>query len=173
MVVVRSLQRIEPLFGQRLPVRSVLMVFAVLFIGAAASFWLVTTRLNATNPFDAYATIMPGQPVSVLEAFDCSSAYTTDRTLSVFYCMIRPKDGPIRSISINSARGKVESITYRASDVRVGDLIEHWGHPDLTRVFQRSFTLAWDEGIYVIGSVQGRYSYWSKANYVLVMSLEN
>jgi hypothetical protein len=40
-------------------------------------------------------------------------------------------------------------------------------------VFKRSFALSWDEGIYVIGSLRGRFNYWSPATYVLVMSLDD
>jgi hypothetical protein len=170
MAVVRSLQRVDPL---RLPVRSVWVVYIILLMLAAVGFVTYPIPAGSANPFDAYTTIMPGQPLSALEAFACGSAYNNHTNMSAFYCVIRPDEGPIRSISINSAYGKVESMTFRASDVRVGDLVEHWGHPDLTRVFQRSFTLAWDEGIYVIGSLQGRYNYWSRANYVLVMTPAN
>jgi hypothetical protein len=167
MAVIRSLQRVDPL-----PLSGVLVVviIALMLVAVGLVMSANPVTIGSGNPFDVYATIMPGQPLSALEAFACGSNFNNDGGSSVFYCMIRPQDGPIRSISINSAYDKVESMTFRASDLRVGDLIEHWGHPDLTRVFDRSFTLAWDEGIYVIGSVQGRYNYWSKATYVLVMT---
>jgi hypothetical protein len=177
MAVVRSLQHLNPLLSHRLPVSAALVAGVILFILVAVgvSFAASATPVisQSTSPFAAYATIMPGQPLSALEAFNCGAAFANNTAMSVFYCMIRPKDGPISSISVNGEKGKIESLTIRTSDVRVGDLIEYWGHPDLTRVFQRSFTLAWDEGIYVIGSVQGRFNYWSHANYVLVMALEH
>jgi hypothetical protein len=184
MAAVPSLQPIGPqssvqVISRRLPVSGALIAAIILFmvaalgVGVTASGNSVIVTDGPTGPLDVYAAIMPGQPLSVLEAFDCGTTYPNNTSLAAFYCTIRPEYGPIRSISVSGANGKIESLTMRMSDVRVGDLIEHWGHPDLTRVFKRSFTLAWDEGIYVIGSLRGRFNYWSPATYVLVMSLED
>ncbi len=180
MAAVRGLQPATPqiLISRRLPTRIALAVAIILFaivalgVGAAAYANPITVTDGPVSPFDIYTAIMPGQPLNVLEAFDCGAAYPNNSGVAAFFCMIRPKDGPIRSISVSGANGEIQSLTMRTSDVRVGDLIAHWGHPDLTRVFQRSFTLAWDEGVYVIGTLRGRFNYWSLANYVLIMSLE-
>jgi hypothetical protein len=184
MAAVRSVPRFDPqplvqIFSQRLPasgalvVALILLALAVIGAGAAASASTVLAVDGPVSPFDVYTAIMPGQPITALEAFDCGSPYSGTTEQSAFYCMIRPDDGPIRSISVSGSKGKIESLTMRASDVRVGDLIAHWGHPNLTRVYKRSFSMAWDGGIYVIGSLRGRFSYWSNASYVLVMNPPN
>jgi hypothetical protein len=138
MAAVRSLQRNGPqslvqVFGRRLPVSGalaaalILFILAALGVGAVASAGSVIVTEEPARPLDAYTAIMPGQPLSAVEAFACGTAFPSNSSVSAFYCMIRPKDGPIRSISINGTKGKIESLTLRTSGIHVGDLIEHWG----------------------------------------------
>lgn len=151
----------------------VVIAFAIILAGvgmtlAAEIPWAGT----AGNPFDPYETILPGMSVSVLEGHDCPAAYSVPEagyTSEITYCHIRPESGPIRLIAVNASSEIIRTVSFRSTDVRAGDLIEQWGHPDTLYIYRTSFVMLWDEGIFATGTPQGRFSYWSPVRYVLRM----
>ncbi len=115
------------------------------------------------DPFAPYEAMMPGQWAVASRELPCDFLiiYRFGDTVA---CELWPLEGPFVSVASNTYRGNFVRSSFSADDLYVGDVIRHWGRPDLVVKFNhRSFYVLWaDQGL--IGIIDpvgpvGRFSH--------------
>lgn len=180
MAAIRSLDRWAPQFPEQLTIRRwpPVMLLAVLVFTLVSAGMAVSAVANAmTMPvspvaaFEAFADIMPEQPLTALEDYPCSlhfSQYTDDYyPITTSSCQMSPKSGPFTYIGVTGNLLEIRSVVFRVQGMRAGDLVARWGPPDAHTQYKTSYTMVWKEGMYANGKIVGRYSLWSDVTFVL------
>lgn len=83
------------------------------------------------DPFAPYAAIMPGQPSAVLSHYPCHFEKQLERSFEPILCRIRPKDGVFSEVVAHFQNDRIWQVEFKPEGLRVGDLVLHWGIPDL------------------------------------------
>lgn len=133
---------------------------ALLFFGTVIV--LAAGQLNYRDPFVAYEAMMPGRMVSPeappcdLHPMQASDSYPPNA--NVDYCALYPTEGVFAAASAYTHNRRFVFLSLRvAGDLRVGDLVLRWGHPDTIVRNDRSFYVRWsDQQLYGLIRVRGR-----------------
>lgn len=116
----------------------------VLITFAAGLTALASTRLTYhgeyPDPFAPYETVMPGAGRT---EFVCDSSITYGSG-QASDCEIRPNDGFFVSITSTTYHNRIIQTSFMAHDLSVGDIIQHWGRPDIVVKFNRTFSVFWE-----------------------------
>jgi len=122
-----------------------------------------------SNPFSAYADLLPGQPRSalVLRRFSCS--YERETNIESFqspisqYCVLLPETGAFDHIGVMLSDNVIKRVAFSLGDnsLTVGDLAVWWGRPEIGVSYREWMTVYWpDIGISVKAwAEQGQFSY--------------
>ncbi len=122
--------------------------------------------LEPTDPFGDYINLTPGQPTSLLAGYPCTTPYddTLDRTL---YCQIKPDGGPIRLITVTAHDDRIATVSFMTDSLRVGDLVERWGRPDIVGKSKSNFRVKWSSrGVVAVGHTDFWFNYQAVVCYV-------
>jgi hypothetical protein len=116
------------------------------------------------DPFALYEGMMPGEWLEPGNP-PCELHPETGIQGTAFYCVLHSRDRePIVSVSSNIFDHRFAHTVFVADDLYVGDIVRHWGQPDMVeRVDYRSFNLIWTDQelmgfVYPVGQI-GRFSY--------------
>jgi hypothetical protein len=116
------------------------------------------------DPFAPFESMMPGQSISALEVPPCSFQSIAGYDGIAIGCEIHPMDGPFVSVSSSISNGRFVYTSFSAHNLYFGDIVRHWGRPDVVVNYNhRSFQVIWkDQGligfIHPVG-VAGQFNY--------------
>jgi hypothetical protein len=150
-----------------LPVLSGLSLFIIILAVLAA------TNLgfpeDLPDPFEAYRAITPGNSITSLNPYSCSSTMTEDFLPHGWYhCEIQPAEGPIRLVSVTVKNQQIISVVFMVEGLAFGNVVQHWGRPDHVNQSFHYYSAHWDSGISAMSSISGWFNYLSP---VRVLSL--
>jgi hypothetical protein len=100
------------------------------------------------DPFAAHEAIAPGQSASGLAQYGCD--LQSDMWVRGGSTTCRA-DGQVNGLMLVSAnsnnRQDIHQLSFRASNVYVGNLVERWGYPDSVKIRNGLYYASWDEGV--------------------------
>ena len=154
---------------------AVMAVPVTLIFFAAQAVVLAGTRLahpgDYPDLFAPYEAVMPGQLVTYSD-YPCDRQ-ATDHYLRTILCEIDSGSGPFISVSSNIFQDRFVRTVFVADDLHVGDVIWHWGRPDVVEKFNhQTFYLLWnDQGL--VGFIDpagpvGQFSYRLPVEYFTI-----
>jgi hypothetical protein len=104
--------------------------------------------------------MMPDQPLPLLtlatEPHTCNSNIAYPQVI----CTIRPESPHFDRVMIISRDGVIRQTLFVPTDLRVIDLVRHWGRPDSIQQSDRGYYfLRWDAGVFAHIRSNNRFSY--------------
>ena len=131
------------MFRQPIIYIPVLMISVLLGVELAllAAAHLLSTG-QPLDPFAPYEAIMPGQPSAELSRFRCVIEKDSQGTN---ICRIH-FDGGIFSdvILFSSTEDRITEVTFMANGLRIGDLVDYWGYPEINH-YKNFYILSWQK----------------------------
>ena len=137
-----------------------LLIIIALEMSLLGGMQLVFAR-EYLDPFAPFEAIMPGQPSGALSQYSCRIEQTPKLIDDLSICRIYPGEGPFYQIVVVFDH-RILRIVFKTERLRVGDLIQRWGRPDVTRNGRGDFYIEWHKALYAVAaplSFRGRFSY--------------
>jgi hypothetical protein len=105
-----------------------------------------------SDPFAPYDAIMPGQSSAVLNDFPCKFYSDSLVQYAPTLCTIRAAQGDIKNVMIlvDDQISQVSYVSFISESLRYGDLVRHWGRPDVIRKIGMSLFLDWGIGVHAV-----------------------
>ena len=110
------------------------------------------------NPFDAYQSIMPGQPPDELKQFACDSYRDEESTT---HCIFSLTEGPFDSVHVAYDK-TIKSVRFMVhpGSLHLGDLLNFWGNfnkfkPHIAKYKTEFVNINWDNRIYAVVVARG------------------
>jgi hypothetical protein len=145
----------------------VLMALALTSVGIALLVSKAFSAPEAIDPFASYDAIMPGQPMTAAALYSCSVSYLpSEIAYRVFYCQIHPRNGLFLSVSIIGQDDTIRALSFGVQGLRVGDLVQRWGRPDVVQKRRRYYLIRWGEDIYATAHAVGWFTYQAEVRFV-------
>lgn len=156
------------------------MMVAVVAVVSLASALTVVVGADVANPdpyrtlLDDYQAIMPGQPASALDAYECAylniSSYFPE---SASYCQIEPASGDVTQIDVLMLAGGINRISFKVEHFAVADLIHHFGRPNVIKARGSSYLLCWSSGIIATARAQSPFTLRASVEFITVFRIES
>lgn len=162
---------------QHVLARIVIKATATLTAMALVIFFSISTlnRLHHPayrDPFNAYNSISPGQPIAALKQHRCMAADQTQSPQESTYCQIKPSQGHILLISVLMRNGLIHTLSFSIDGLQVADLVQRWGRPDVIQQGRNLYIARWEEGVYATATTEQHFSYSAPVQLVTI-DLEN
>jgi hypothetical protein len=95
------------------------------------------------DPFAPYEGMMPGQWMGTPGDLPCDFQLIPG-SVEVTDCETHRSNGPFVSVTSSVFGGRVVRTWFRANNLYIGDIVQHWGRPDVVvRYNDRSFYVLW------------------------------
>lgn len=122
---------------------------------------MVLERMQVAYPgghpdlFAPYQALMPGQPAAPYG--NCAWRYQRipGAAGEQIYCEVHPGEGAFISVYADVYNSRFVGISFYANDLYVGDIVRHWGWPDLIVKNGSQFYVRWDTGEYAVLDTMG------------------
>lgn len=144
-----------------------LIALAVTSVGVAMLVSIAFFSTEDIDPFAPYDAIMPGQPMTAVARHSCSVSFLPPEiAYRVFYCHIHPRNGPFLAVSVVGQDDTIRALSFRVQGLRVGDLVQRWGRPNVVQKRKRYYLMRWGEDIYATVHTVGWFTYQSEVQFV-------
>jgi hypothetical protein len=142
---------------------AILLIFAALLIPG----WINPHQApDAFAPFDALA---PGEPVSALGNYACSTVYGYDYwTSGQSFCQINVPDGPIHRVTVVYQSDTIQTIWFHTRRLHMADVAYRWGRPNDLFVGRLFYVAHWEMGVYATAVTRGWFTLNSPVSFISV-----
>ncbi len=124
------------------------------------------------DPFVLYDTILPGQPMSALDAYPCNLSENRMNGQVVtghFTCIIFPNDNIFDTIHVDIWNNRITEVVFYATNLPLGQVALHWRAP--SSLHSSRGALAWDADNYSI-EVLGKHLEYQKQIRIITVGLK-
>ncbi|MFN8371466.1 MAG: hypothetical protein U0694_01115 [Anaerolineae bacterium] len=124
------------------------------------------------NPIAAYPLLMPGAPLSALEAYSCRWQNEGAGRDIISTCSNLLGNPYFPGMDVYASRNVIMSIAFQVNGLRVGDMPVEWGRPHV-QPYGETFSVYWlFEGYCITAYLQPRprFTYWAAINYLTIRS---
>jgi hypothetical protein len=121
---------------------------------------LLVVQGEYVDPFTRYETILPGQPMSALTAYNCliTQPRINGRTDTThFSCSLFPQDGSLDIVHVDGINDSITELTFYAANLNLGHVLLHW--KPFARPTSNGTSIDWNSDTYSISVIESKFDY--------------
>jgi hypothetical protein len=121
--------------------------------------------------FGPYQSLFPGAAAAELDQYPCTlyeQTYGTSYGARKVMCVLTPKNGVFRRVSVFTSDGKIIGVNFHMRNVRLVDLIWQLGEPDQFYSVNGDYKVVWKRQLNITAAIDRRYSVQAPVGLIVI-----